>query len=116
MRSFRLFLLVVLFATSLARAADLTEGYSPTRAEWLKLALAAGIYEQSNLWRERVAVVVVVNSKDNTASISVTLANGAPDPSSAAKERYAQSIRSIASEVLSRYSWASGVKLMVQFV
>ncbi len=116
MHALRTFFLVFVLACASANASNLTADYSPSRGEWLKLALTVAIYDQATMWRERVSVHVLVNPKDNTVSIAVTLANGAPEPNAAAKENYVQSVRSIARAVLDRYTWAKDVKLMVHFV
>ncbi|WOB06960.1 hypothetical protein [Piscinibacter gummiphilus] len=112
----RLIFLALLFAVLPLQAADLNATYSPTRGEWLRVTLLSSIQEQSNLWRERVAVVVLIDAKENTASVSITLANGQPEPSPALKERYVQAVRAIAAGILERHSWAKDVKLLVQFV
>jgi hypothetical protein len=59
---------------------------------------------------------VAVNVEENTVIVSVTLANGEGEQSSAERARYLQSVQSIARVVLDRYSWAKDVKLIVQFV
>jgi hypothetical protein len=112
----RAFLFAMLIACASSRAADLEAAYTPTRAEWLKQSLVSSIYERSNTWAKRLAVVVVVRSQDNSVTVNVTLANGEPEPSEGAKERYVQDVRSIARSVLDRFAWAKDVKLAVQFV
>ncbi len=112
----RTLILVTLLALCSARAADLDASYSPTRAEWIKQAIVSSVYEQSNAWAKRLAVVVAVNAQENSVIVAITLANGEVEPSPEAKERYVQSVRSIVRSVLERYSWARDVKLAVQFV
>jgi hypothetical protein len=111
-----IFLLSALLASFCVHATDLNASYLPSRAEWLKQTLVSSLYEQSNMWGKRLAVIVVINAEENTAIVSVTLANGETEPSSVERERYVQSVQSIARAVLARYSWAKDVKLIVQFV
>lgn len=115
MRSYRNILFILLLLSSMVRASELDRDHLPSRAEWLKLALTTGIHEQSSLWRERVAVIVVIDSKNNTASVVITFANGAPGPSTAEKERYIDSVQSIARNILAKYPWAKDVQLLVEF-
>lgn len=98
-----------------ASAQSLTAPYSPSRGEWLKVALHTDIIEQTALWEARVAVVVAVDERNNSVVLTVTLANGQREPTNDLRDRYVQAVTGIARNILARYTWARDVKLTVQF-
>ena len=116
MRTLRYCILVSAFLlVGSVRAADLDAAYTPTRSEWLKQAVLAAIAEKTAIWSNRLAVLVVINSKENSAIITITFANGESAASAEIRDQYVQSVRSAARAVLDRYAWSKGVKLSVQF-
>lgn len=95
-------------------AAVLDASYTPTRAEWLKQSVSAGIIEQSSAWKKRLAVLVVVFPDRNEVVVTLTEANGEVTPSKQQAQRYVDAVRAIAKSVLDRFEWAKGIKLTVQ--
>jgi hypothetical protein len=108
--------LSVLLTGGSAHGAGLDTPYTPTRAEWLESAITTRVARLTSMWRQRVAVLVVVRSAANEVNVAVTLANGEAAPSQSVRAGYATAVRSEVEAVLTQFDWAAGVRVSVQFV
>lgn len=95
---------------------DLDAPYTPSRAERLQVELARAVDLWIKAWNRRVVASVVVVSADRAVIVTLTQANGQVEPESNLRARYIAEVQTVAQTVLSRYEWASGLKLTVQFV
>jgi hypothetical protein len=110
-----LVLLCSLLSGGRAHAADLGQPYTPTRAEWLQVAIAESTRPWLATWQQRSSVLVVVNIAQNSANVVVTLANGEKGFTETQKVEVLAIVRMRAEAVLKLYDWSRDVKLNVQF-
>ena len=102
--------------TNVSIASDWTEGYTPTKAEWLQYVVKRDIVRLTDLWNTRVALHVLIVVPRKEVLIYVTPSNGEGDFRPATCDNYKAVINQSAENTLQKYDWASGAKIRVECV
>jgi len=88
----------------------------PTREEWLEVYLTQKIKNTTELWKQRVAVIVVIDPKEKTIVTSLTSSNGQDEISETAKREYVEQVEVIINSILEDCDLAKIYKLVVQYI
>ena len=107
---------VVLFGDPTLANSTLNGTHTPSRAEWIRQSFLLAIYEESNLWRNRVSIRVVVIEKEAKVMVTMQRANGEPEPSKIYISNVKGDVQRIFSQLISQYEWAKDLRLEVNFL
>jgi len=88
----------------------------PTREEWLEVYTTHKIRQFSDLYAQRIAVIVAIFTKEQEIVITLTSANEQEEMSKVAKKIYCDEVEKIVKAVLEEYDWVKNYKLTVQFI
>jgi hypothetical protein len=111
-----LFLSFTLFFASFpALATDLSAPYSPTRGEWLQVALYSRITQTTELWPRRVGVVVTVLAQEQQVAVLLSSSNGQNEPGEQERAFYIRHIQELVMGLLANHEWAKELKVSVHF-
>jgi hypothetical protein len=106
--------MVFVLMASNANATNWEEPYTPTRKEWIELSLIRKITNVTELWNKRVAVNVVLFTKENTLAIVLASPNGQQGITPTICNRYSDIVRIIAETHIKENEWASGIKIDIR--
>lgn len=112
-----LFLICILFSSvGILKAEDLSIPYSPTRSEWLEMISYKATNETVSLWAAHVSVNTIYLEQQNAIVITLTIKNGELPLNDKIKKGYIEIVQIAIESIIYEYSWASEVKVIVQFL
>lgn len=106
----------LLFIGQGATASDLSQSYTPSRAEWIEMALHKVVSEAVSPWELRTSVFTKYFPGENTIFVSVRASKGENPPTEVEKSGYVSFIRFHVDPVVKKYPWAKDVKVLVEFL
>ena len=94
-------------------ASDWTEPYSPTRGEWLTYEVKRDIEQLTDLWSNRVALIVAVDPKKQVVDILISTAGQQALPAGQNCELHKQAIEQRARRTLRQFDWSMDGQVFV---
>lgn len=88
----------------------------PTKEEWLEIYVTHRIEDETDAWKQRIAVRVGIFSVDKEIVVTLTSVNGQGEISQTAKNYYISNIENIVRSILKEYDWVKGYNLSVQYI
>lgn len=107
--------LLTLLLSVTAFAEGLNESYTPSRKEWLEITIFKAIKDKTDPWKQRIGFMVWVGEKENTVFVTVTQSNGQDEMTEKSEKNYVDTIKKEIEQVIQRYEWSKGLKILVQF-
>lgn len=88
----------------------------PTKEEWLEVWITHEIKDVTDLWRQRIAVLVLISQEEQVIVVGLSSATGQEEISQSAKKEYVQRAESIVKGILEEYDWAKDYQLTVHYI
>jgi hypothetical protein len=99
-----------------AYTGELDKPYSPTRKEWLEIAIFKVIKDRTDVWKQRIGFIIWAKEEEKTVYITLSPASGQEPLSKEAEKQYVETVKRDVEELLKRYEWSKKLKVFVQFM
>jgi hypothetical protein len=107
---------IALMISGTLLAADLSQPYTPTRAEWLQTTIYQEVNHLTDMWKLRISTSVRVINKDQKIFVLITESNGQESTTPLTKESYMKDVASMIRSLIKEIEWAKDLRVEVKFI